>query len=291
MTHYLTTHENCYQDGLSGDTSTQCKIGLITASNFIHADKKNNIYGKGGFYVRTIENCLMDMINARYLWKVELSNKIVDMTIIPVPNKRFRVNIMHVIEKYDLYELSTYIMLQKQGVDLRINNDYLLKWTLQRNLMKISLFLMKNGLTMHNMYTTSRCAASRGYLDVIILIREYTKDYDNDVDITTAIHNNRLEVAVYLQKTYSIQIPNINELLIHACVCDYTDMIDFLLDRGADINFRYGEPLKLAARKNCIETVKLLINRGVNTTIDDNVALRQATIQNNEKIIELLTNA
>lgn len=289
--YFLLTDENGHQYGPSGP---HLKKGLNIAKDnfeFIEPDEKLHKYGRGGFYVYASSNIFEDMIHARYVWTAYLSiDSMEDLRMMKIPDGRIRTNMLELDKYFDLHELPTIQMLKSFGANLRIKQDYLLKWALKNNLLEIAQFLLGEGLQLTFMQTISKIASSKGYVKVLELIRTKESGFSDSLDMETALLNGQLASVLYLEKR-GTPISNLNEMFVVACRCGYLDLVTYLLTKKPDINFRFGEPLKMASRYGHLEIVRFLIKSRVNVRIDNNVALRQAVLQNHNCVADELRAA
>jgi|SRR5579872_3419662 len=287
-TYYLLTDEEGHQYGPFGPL---LKKGLNIARDnheFVEPNPKLHKYGQGGYYVYNAINALEDMVHAKFLWMVTLSiDQMEDLRLVNLPDGRIRVNMLELDKHFDLHDIGTIQMLKSLGANLRIRQDYLLKWALKNNLLEIADFLLGEGLQLTSMCTISKSASSKGHVKVLELIRTKESGYSDNLDMETALLNGQLTSVLYLEKR-GTPFHNLNDMFVVACRCGYLDLVMYLWTKNPDINFRFGEPLKMAARNGHTEVVKFLIKCGANIRIDNNVALRQATIQNHACVIEEL---
>lgn len=88
-----------------------------------------------------------------------------------------------------------------------------------------------------------------------------------------------------------------NTALHEAILCNYREIVDILLDHGADPNVEDSlsrTPLYLAVYNEDVEVVSILLDRDANIEISDNTGktpLHRAAIAGSEKIAQLLLNA
>ena len=68
----------------------------------------------------------------------------------------------------------------------------------------------------------------------------------------------------------------------------HLEIVRLLLDRGADIQSRNGQPLVNAALKGRLEMVRLLLDRGADIHADNEVALRGARQEGHAAVEALL---
>ena len=118
------------------------------------------------------------------------------------------------------------------------------------------------------LYTKALCAATeRDDVETLEFILNLQADIDLGKVAATAAKNNAVAV---MKKLMDFGL-NINEpangdsLLKPACFEGNTEMIQFLIERGADVNgINNGEPISVAARRGYIDIVRYLIDNGAN---------------------------
>lgn len=284
--YYLIIDEHNHQYGPYGQT---LKKGLNIANDYTEPDKNFNKYGTGGFYVQDARNILDYLVHARYLCVATLPlGTMEDFRMSKLPDGRIRINILEITEIHDLHKVETYTFLKKIGANFRCKQDYPLKWALSKGLVDVGKFLLDDGAELSTTKTTSQTAAQKGYLGIMQLIRSKESGYDDNLDMEAALIGGQLPVVLYLESR-GAQVANVNESLVWACCNGHTDIASHLLTKKHDINFRSGEPLKIAARYGHLDVVKLLISKGADPTLDNEVALRQAKLQGHKHVITVLT--
>ena len=80
------------------------------------------------------------------------------------------------------------------------------------------------------------------------------------------------------------------DLLYYVAKEGYIEVVEILLDRGADIHAWNDNTLGVAAKNGHIEVVKLLLDRGAHTSVHavDDYALRWAAENDHIEVVELL---
>lgn len=274
--YYLTIDAKSHQYGPSG---LFLKKGLNSADDFEEPDEKICKHGKGGYYVNNAKNVLEYLIHTRSLCMATIpTDALGNRHLIELPDGRIRTNMLEIINIYDMHKIETFEFLKKLGANLRINREAPLKWALSNGLVDIAEFLIGEGAQMAALQYVSTSAAGNGFVKTVKLIRNKGNGFDDAADIMSALNNGHLPVILYLESRGAV-IPNFNEALVWACRCGYTDIVAHILTKKPDINFRCGEPLKMAARYGHLDTVKILISNGADVKIDNSVALHQAKIQ------------
>lgn len=108
-----------------------------------------------------------------------------------------------------------------------------------------------------------------------------------DEDVLVELVEDGLDINRLSRK---VAIPN--RTLIEMAISDEDlDMVELLVENGADVNIRDGSPLVKAIEMDNIRFVKYLLSVGADPNIQDydgNTALHIAVIDDNIKIIKLL---
>ena len=160
--------------------------------------------------------------------------------------------------------------LVRHGVDPNLKNGLALKLALEKNHIRASKFLIKQGVQIGHEILEK---ASPESLEKMLRIAVSLGDWE-------------------LVQSLIAQGVNVNtghgEPLILAINKNNLKLVQFLLNHGADVNCRDGSPLCLAVRQNNLELVELLLKHGADVNCRDGGPLYLAVIQNNLKLVELL---
>jgi ankyrin repeat protein len=108
--------------------------------------------------------------------------------------------------------------------------------------------------------------------------------------IVYAIKNHNIDMVTFLIKITPPNLINFNSLLITAvCACDL-DIINLLVDEGADINSKNNYALVKSIKKNAYNIVNFLINKGADMYNCGKYgnALNLAIVNNRIDIVKLL---
>jgi len=127
----------------------------------------------------------------------------------------------------------------------------------------------------------------------------YENTYEPPSILMAAFEEDNLEIAELLLKLgVSPEIENVHwdwrTCLIWACYKGYDDVVELLLNNGADPNYIKGSklPLMVATEYGYEDVVELLLNNGAdpNIKINDWTSLMKASKYNRKKISEILLN-
>ena len=125
-------------------------------------------------------------------------------------------------------------------------------------------------------------ASEEGALDVMKTLVEAGADVratDNNADtcFTLAAYFGQTETVRYLVGLPGVEVnhrDNYNETALHwAAEKEYTDMVQVLLDAGADIDIKNNDgrsPLHWASEGGALDVVKMLVRAGANVRSSDN---------------------
>lgn len=121
------------------------------------------------------------------------------------------------------------------------------------------------------------------------LIERNPAKYADETYLIMAFENN---IPVIVNLLLDLGVPDNrytnNDWLRCACVIGSTQLVQRLLDSGADIHYRNDICLRLAVYKNHKEVVELLLDRGANVHANNDDALRTARMFNRTEMIKLL---
>jgi hypothetical protein len=141
------------------------------------------------------------------------------------------------------------------------------------NRLEIVRLLLDRGANInHRDYTNNTPLQRSIYVD-----QEFLTDYQHDEN-----YNEIIKLLVNRGADLNT-INNYNETPLSGLIWENNiELIQFLIDNGADVNF--NNPILLAIRRNNIEIVRLLLDNGANPNIGWSAALRD----NNIPIFDLL---
>lgn len=138
-------------------------------------------------------------------------------------------------------------------------------------------------------------AAAKGNLEKVKeLINKGADVYyrlHGDSAMMRSLMNGHLEIVEYL---FEIDGRDVSELLLHAAEYGHTDIVELLLKKGADIEYKDGDgdnALMLSTMNGNTETVGLLLDSGAGIEVRNNsgsTALIYAARQDHVETVSLL---
>jgi len=132
-------------------------------------------------------------------------------------------------------------------------------------------------------------ASEYGHLDSVKVLIEAGGDisFSDYSPIIWATFSGNIHIVEFLLK-YDISQEALNTSLLYASRINYVDLIELLLDHGANIHFDENKPLEKASHDGNIEAVKLLLDYGANVHALNDIALRRASKAGNTEVVKLL---
>src|ERR1700760_4782747 len=107
---------------------------------------------------------------------------------------------------------------------------------------------------------------------------------DTDASLFTLACQNG-DLSIVSQLIGSVDVHQNNDYAIRcACTIGHYQIVELLIQHGADVNAAAGTPIALAVRNNDINIVKLLVNNNADINIDDDYALCKSIDYNHREI-------
>lgn len=103
--------------------------------------------------------------------------------------------------------------------------------------------------------------------------------------IQYAIENNRFNMVKLLYNGDTLYAGYLLEI---AAGRGYKDIVEFLIDVGADIHHDIDGPLQVSSQNGHLEIVELLLNKGADIHADVDSPLILASMNGHLKVVELL---
>ena len=133
------------------------------------------------------------------------------------------------------------------------------------------------------------------YLYVAVLSKEDKKEIKNkhlkeliNLGINYfAIVNNNIELLIFLLENNSITN---NQALIYASKNGHLDVVEYLVDHGANLNVEDDNSLQWASSKGHLKVVEYLVDHGANVNAQDDYALILASKNGHLDVVEYLVD-
>jgi len=113
-----------------------------------------------------------------------------------------------------------------------------------------------------------------------------TNKFDMNVMLRTGARLGRLDIILI---TLQNGATNINDALITASIKSNYELVEFFLNQGADIDNLNGQALFFAVGNKNVNIVNLLLERGADPNLDDGAIMQLANRMGDYDIIELLS--
>ena len=276
----------------------QYRDGLNILEEKFNDDPKSEC-GPGGLYFTSAKNILEYMGYGPYLRPVKLPWNNPNFKFMKV-NDQYRANMLILGERRDLYSVNTLKMLSRQGVDLRIHNDELLRRAAEHGHLYAVKYLLKRGadINAENVFpgtTALASAAGSGHLHIVDFL------FKNGADIRalrdSALINSAAEghseiVKFLLDRGADVHAYN-DSALFHAVTNRHLDVVKILIGAGANANrddedIKSDNMLTTLGISNDLEMLKILVEAGANIYASNNEVLKLSMCHDNIQIVEYL---
>lgn len=196
-----------------------------------------------------------------------------------------------ILKKIRTINQGTIRKLIKQGANIHVENDCLLKWASFNGYFKIVKFLIAQNATINSSdnYPLTGSIIG-GHLKIVkFLIKKGANLHpDNNSPLQFAAARGHLRVVKYLINL-GIDIHEDNDCsLFAASLNNYLKVVKYLVSNGANIHAGNDSVLKLASRNGHIKMVKFLVKKGVYVHAEHDYSLRWALTNNHTKVINYL---
>ncbi|QGR53608.1 ankyrin repeat-containing protein [Moumouvirus maliensis] len=192
---------------------------------------------------------------------------------LPVDNPNFKMimnrlkiygaNMIILGKKYYLNDLNTWKYMIECGLDIHYNDNEPLKTAIYNGYLEIVKNLIKceDSFLAYNKICRNSIvyAVNGGYLDIVKRLINLSSTYN---DLTYA--------------------------LMHSSLSGNLEMIQFLIDRGANIHANNDIAVRNASLKGHLEVVKYLVSIGANVHTTENYAIRWAAREGHFEVVKYL---
>ncbi len=177
--------------------------------------------------------------------------------------KIYGANMIILGKKYYLKDLDTWKYMIECGLDIHLNENEPLK-----------------------------CAISNGYLEIVGKLLGYNDNFEAyqkicGNSVVYAIDGGYLDVVKHLIDKSNTQ-NDLHHALKHASLKKNLEIIQYLIEKGANIHMNNDIILRNAAFSGNLEIVKYLVSIGANIHTADNYAIRWAAREGYLEIVEYL---
>ena len=159
-------------------------------------------------------------------------------------------------------------------------------------------FLLNNGAELNNLSLVY--ASINGHIEIVTLLLNYSREKGVEIDkdgkaLVESIINRQIDVSMVLldsnsntnwNSVYTVEI--LNTALIEASKYGYDQIIQLLIDKGAEVDVGNNLPLIIASKYGHIEIVNILLENNANADAQDSLALVWASKYDYATIVELL---
>ncbi|AGF85746.1 repeat protein [Moumouvirus goulette] len=222
----------------------------------------NDLYGANRLYFFDAEYVCNHIDAGIYLREIYLPIDNPKFKIIKI-GKHYGANMIIFGEKYFLGDPKTWKYMISKKINIRVNDDYVIKYV-----------------------------ASMGYLNVMKYLHKHRLNIrtDNDYALTSASITGHLEVVKYLVDNGADIHRDDDDPLECACRNGHFKVVKYLVKNGANVNACDDCALKWAVSMNHIEIVKYLIKKGANIYVDDGYVLKLSLSKGNLSMITYLVS-
>lgn len=133
-------------------------------------------------------------------------------------------------------------------------------------------------------------SAEQGEFSLVKYARKYVLEIDSvEEALSYAVEINNMEIVMYLVEKSPFSIHSYEDYALRAaCERGYFEMVEYLVENGANIHALEDNPLRKACEKGHLEIVKYLIENGAHIHSRHDVALREAARNNHLEVVKFL---
>jgi len=212
---------------------------------------------------------------------------------------------------YGYVETVEYLL--DNGVDVHLNDDYLLRFACNNGELEIVKLLLKYGADIHVQHDKPlRWASEKGHYEVVKYLIEKGADVHarNDMALKLAIDNKHMDV-VKLLKSYTRINESVRDKMIpkskediDKTLKDYSpnkilelgyrnkmwDLVKRGIEEGANIHINGDSSIRVACFNGELELVKYLVDKGADIHIHEEDCLVKACYSGNVELVKYLVD-
>lgn len=170
-------------------------------------------------------------------------------------------------------EIPEKILNDLYSYSLHINNEEMILSVLKKN-NKIDI-----SMSIHKLLENSNTGVIK-----YILENFNTVNYKENIFKILCKYNNIELIKLLID---NIDISDINDAFLIACHNKYSDLCEFLLNYNVDIDYKNGEPLKIAIENNDKIIVTILLKKNCDYSIDNYWNVSSCIYKNNIDLIKI----
>lgn len=190
-------------------------------------------------------------------------------------------NIANIIKNANIYCVSKLPYYPKLCIRLRGNgSDDVFYEEFYEKLPEEQHQILLVAIAMNNLLTSEKLIDMVSWFDV---------DSHNGIYLKVAVYNKAYDTATYLIKLgANVEIDNNYIIQLAAAQCRNGDLLQLIIDRGADIHANNNAVICYAAHTNAHKNIKILIDNGADINTSNGYLLEYAIMQQHESILQYL---
>ncbi|KAJ3287681.1 hypothetical protein HK104_008485 [Borealophlyctis nickersoniae] len=181
--------------------------------------------------------------------------------------------------------------LEASGMDVvHLDNDYALRVAAHRGHVELVRLLVDHGANVDVLGTyTLQISAMYGQLEMVRLLLEKRADaWNSGSALSHAASNGHAEVVQMMLENGADVYADLEGPLMYAAGRGYLKVVRILLEHGANIHYRFDQPLISAAYSGYVEVIRLLLDHGADIHAQGDGALRTAAVHSRLEAVRFL---
>jgi ankyrin repeat protein len=185
-------------------------------------------------------------------------------------------------------------LLLENGADLHAYDDYALCMSAAKGHLDVVELLLDEGADIYaDGCAPLKSSARYGHLDIVKILLEEArinaKTNKNNMTLEAYINegDEGIEGYEFLKPRHSI-LTDCGNALTYAAFNGHFDIVQYLVENGADIHFGNDMALQWSSEKGEIDIVRYLLKKGARIHANDEFALKTAVKNKNIELIKLL---
>jgi ankyrin repeat protein len=150
-----------------------------------------------------------------------------------------------------------------------------LRWSVRKGHTEIIHYLLKNGSDV-TLRTLDWALRTENWEMIELLLESFKGKRSLLFAAKYYIREGKAKIVKTIIQKLNNHLSYMEILLIESICKNHLELTTFLLDAGVSVHFHNDEPIKLAVRRNCIDIVKLLVSRGADIRVENDILQRIA---------------